>query len=162
MDVNRWDTGREDQDRSNITEIVYSGRDRNNSGNEHKEHQSRNANYSVQLDLHTTTSEIPVGTRATAQHHNTLDNEIPGCLPDYEPTDRPSTVHWGRQIDGSVIILLLSYDVMGQLINKHPDAQEAKLGSLLFGPIDDVLDVLFQQINGEMVREPSIRTKCSD
>ena len=42
---------------------------------------------------------------------------------------------------------------MGQLINKHPDAQEAKLGSLLFGQVDYVPDVIFQQINGEMNRE---------
>ena len=55
----------------------------------------------------------------------------------------------------------LSDDVMGQLINKHPDAQEAKLGSLLFGPVDDVPDVIFQQINGEMIREAALRTKGS-
>lgn len=53
----------------------------------------------------------------------------------------------------------LSDDVMGQLNIKHPDAQEAKLGSLLFGPVDNVPDVIFQQINGEMIREAALRTK---
>jgi len=38
-------------------------------------------------------------------------------------------------------------------------AQEAKLESLLFGPIEDVPDSLFQQINGKMVREAALRTK---
>jgi len=44
-------------------------------------------------------------------------------------------------------ILPLSDDVMRQLKEKHPDAQEARLGSLLFGPIEDILDTIFQEID---------------
>lgn len=47
---------------------------------------------------------------------------------------------------------------MRQLIEKHSKAQEARLGSLLFGPVDDILDVLFQQIYGEMIKEAALRT----
>ena len=50
-------------------------------------------------------------------------------------------------------VLPLTDDVMTQLREKHPKAQEAKLGSLLFGPIEDVPESLYQQINGEMVRD---------
>lgn len=31
----------------------------------------------------------------------------------------------------------------------------------MFGPVDDVPDVIFQQINGEMIREAALRTKGS-
>jgi len=58
-------------------------------------------------------------------------------------------------------VLPLTDDVMMQLQEKHPKAQEAKLGSLLFGPIEDVPDSLYQQINGEMIREAALRTKGS-
>lgn len=58
-------------------------------------------------------------------------------------------------------ILPLSDDVMMQLKEKHPDAQEARLGSLLFGPIEDVPNTMFQEIDGEMVRDAALRTKGS-
>ena len=58
-------------------------------------------------------------------------------------------------------VLPVTDDVMNQLMDKHPSAQEARLGSLLYGPIEDVPHVLFQQINGEMVREATIKTKGS-
>ena len=45
-------------------------------------------------------------------------------------------------------------DVMAQLKEKHHNPQPAKLGSLLFGPIDDeVPETLYSEINGEMVRQ---------
>ena len=49
--------------------------------------------------------------------------------------------------------LPLSEQVMEQLAYKHPKAQQAKLGSVLFGPVEDVPAILYQQINGEMVQE---------
>ena len=60
-------------------------------------------------------------------------------------------------------VLPLSDDVMRQLREKHPAAQEAHLGSLLFGSIEDVpdLDTVYFQINGEMVRDAALRTKGS-
>ena len=60
-------------------------------------------------------------------------------------------------------VLALSDDVMAQLREKHPSPQEARLGSLLFGPVEDVPvpDSIYQQINGEMVREAALRTKGS-
>ena len=50
---------------------------------------------------------------------------------------------------------------MAQLREKHPSPQEARLGSLLFGPVEDVPDSIYQQINGEMVRDAALRTKGS-
>ena len=58
-------------------------------------------------------------------------------------------------------VLPLIEHVMRQLMDKHPKAQEAKLGSLLFGPVGDVPDFLLQQINREMVREAALRTEGS-
>ena len=58
-------------------------------------------------------------------------------------------------------VLPLTDDIMMQLQGKNPEAQEAKLGSLLFGPIEDVPESLYQQINGEMVRDAALRTKRS-
>ena len=55
----------------------------------------------------------------------------------------------------------LTDDVMRQLQEKQPEAQEAKLGSLLFGPFEEVHDSLYQQIDGEMIRETALRTKGS-
>ena len=52
-------------------------------------------------------------------------------------------------------------DVMRQLREKHPVAQEARIGSLLFGPIEHVPDVIYQQINGDMVPDAALRTKGS-
>lgn len=39
-------------------------------------------------------------------------------------------------------ILPLSNDIMEQLHIKHPEPQEARLGSLLFGPMGDIPDCL--------------------
>ena len=54
-------------------------------------------------------------------------------------------------------VLPLSKQVMEQLADKHPEAQQAKLGSVLFGPVEDVPAILYQQINGEMVREAPVK-----
>ena len=53
-------------------------------------------------------------------------------------------------------VLPLTDDVLQQLREKHPEVQEAKLGSLLFGPVEDFPDSIYQQINGEMIREARI------
>ena len=45
---------------------------------------------------------------------------------------------------------------MEQFADKYPEAQQAKLGSVLFGPVEDILAILYQQINGEMVREAAV------
>ena len=58
-------------------------------------------------------------------------------------------------------ILPLSDDVMEQLKEKHPEPQGVQLGSLLFGPIKDVPDTLYYEINGDMVRDAPLRTKGS-
>ena len=58
-------------------------------------------------------------------------------------------------------VLPLNDDVLAQLIEKHPSPQKARLGSLLFGPVEDVPDSIYQQINGEMVRDTALRTKGS-
>ncbi|PFX27076.1 hypothetical protein AWC38_SpisGene8223 [Stylophora pistillata] len=55
-------------------------------------------------------------------------------------------------------VLPLNDDVMRQLKEKHPDAQEAHLGSLLFGPIEDIPDTMFPENDGEMLRDPALRT----
>ena len=41
-------------------------------------------------------------------------------------------------------VLPLSDDVMAQLGEKHPSPQEARLGSLLFGPVEDVPDSIYE------------------
>ena len=58
-------------------------------------------------------------------------------------------------------VLPLSDDVMAQLREKNPSPQEARLGYLLFGPVEDVPDSIYQQINGEMVLDAALRTKGS-
>ena len=58
-------------------------------------------------------------------------------------------------------VLPLSDDVMRQLKEKHPEAQEARLGALLFGPVEDIPDSVFLEIDGEMVRDAALRTKGS-
>ena len=60
--------------------------------------------------------------------------------------------------DDSGGVLLLTDVVVRQLKEKHPDAQRAKLGSLLFGPVEDIPDSVYQGINGELVREAALRT----
>ena len=52
--------------------------------------------------------------------------------------------------------LPLTDDVMRQLHEKHPEAQHAKLGSIFFGPVEEVHDSLYQQIDGEMIREAAL------
>ena len=57
-------------------------------------------------------------------------------------------------------VLSLTDDGMKQLREKHPEAQEAQLGTLVFGPTEQVPDSIFQQIN-EMFREAALKTKGS-
>ena len=63
--------------------------------------------------------------------------------------------------DDSGGVLPLTDDVVRQLKEKNPDAQRAKLGSLLFGLVEDIPDSVYQEINGELVREALLRTKGS-
>ncbi|XP_032218340.2 uncharacterized protein LOC116601539 [Nematostella vectensis] len=56
-------------------------------------------------------------------------------------------------------LLSLTDDVMRQLQEKHPNAQLAKLGSLLFGPAEDVHESIYSEITGGMIREAALRTK---
>ena len=58
-------------------------------------------------------------------------------------------------------VLPLSDDVMRQLKEKQPEAQEARLGYLLFVPVEDIPDSVFLEIDGEMVRDAALRTKGS-
>ena len=62
---------------------------------------------------------------------------------------------------GGGVVLPLSDDVMAQLREKHPSLQEARLGSLLFGPVEDVPDSIYQQVNGEMVRDAALGIKSA-
>ena len=48
---------------------------------------------------------------------------------------------------------------MELLKEKHPEPQGVQLGSLLFGPIEDVSDTLCHEINGDMFRDAALRTK---
>ncbi|CAB4007611.1 Hypothetical predicted protein, partial [Paramuricea clavata] len=60
------------------------------------------------------------------------------------------------------VVLTLTDDVMMQLKQKHPEPQPAKLGSVLFGPLnDEIPESVYSQINGEMVRQAALRTKGS-
>ena len=72
-----------------------------------------------------------------------------------------SALRYLSENNGGGSVLLLSDDIMAQLKEKHPSPQEARLGSLLFGPVDDVPDSIYQHINGEMVRDAALRTKGS-
>jgi len=47
---------------------------------------------------------------------------------------------------------------MRQFKERHPEAQKAPLGTLPFGSIEEVPDVIYQQINAEMVRDAALRT----
>ena len=58
-------------------------------------------------------------------------------------------------------ILPLSDDVMEQLKEKPPEPQGVQLGSLLSGPIEDVPDILYCEINGDMIWDAALRTKGS-
>ena len=54
-------------------------------------------------------------------------------------------------------VLPLTDDVMVQLKEKHSNPQPAKLGSLLFGPIEDAIpETLYSEINGDMVRQAAL------
>ena len=63
--------------------------------------------------------------------------------------------------DGGRGVLPLTDDVMTQLNEKHPTAKEAKLGSLFFGPVEDVPEIIYQEIDGEMIKEAALRSKGS-
>ena len=63
--------------------------------------------------------------------------------------------------DGNHGALSLTEEIMNQLRQKHLEAQEATLGALLFGPIEEIPVTIFCKINGEMVREAALRTKGS-
>ena len=54
-------------------------------------------------------------------------------------------------------VLSLTDDVMKQVYDKHPKSQPAKLGSLLFGPVEGESAV--NEITGEMITEAALRTK---
>ena len=56
-------------------------------------------------------------------------------------------------------VLPLTDDVMKQLQDKHPKAQPAALGSLLFGPVEDVHESVYSEVTGEMIREAALGTK---
>ena len=47
--------------------------------------------------------------------------------------------------DGSHGALSLTEEIMNQLRQKHPEAQEATLRALLFGPIEVIPDAMFLQ-----------------
>ena len=66
---------------------------------------------------------------------------------------------WYLTDDGCGSVLSLNDDVMKQLHEKHPKAQPAKLGLLLFGPVDNVHESAYKEITGEMIREAALRAK---
>ena len=59
-------------------------------------------------------------------------------------------------------VLPLTDEVMSQLREKHPPPQPANLGSLLFGPVvDDFPKSIYNEIDGEMIRQAALKTKGS-
>ena len=84
------------------------------------------------------------------------------CEPCYVRANqlRPCVI-FVKMMRGEGDVLPLSDDVMAQLREKHPSPQKARLGSLLFGPVEDVSDSIYQQIKGEMVRDAALQTKGS-
>ena len=58
-------------------------------------------------------------------------------------------------------ILPLADEVMIQLREKHPEAQDTQLGTLVFDLTEQVPDFILQQINWELVREAALKTKGS-
>lgn len=58
--------------------------------------------------------------------------------------------------DGGRGVLPVTDDVMTQLNERHPTAKEAKLGSLLFGPVEDVPEILYREIDVEMIKEAAL------
>ena len=71
-----------------------------------------------------------------------------------------STLRYLSENDGGGVLPVTDH-VMAQLRDKHPSPQEHRLGSLLYGSVENVPDTIFQQINGEMVRDAALRTKAS-
>ena len=71
-----------------------------------------------------------------------------------------STLRYLSENDGAGV-LPVTDDVMAQLRDKHPSPQEDRLGSLLYGSVENVPDTIYQQINGEMVRDAALRTNAS-
>ena len=70
----------------------------------------------------------------------------------------PAVRFLNETISGGVSAL--TDEAMAQLKQKHPTPQQAKLGSLLFGPIDDEFsESMYTEINGEMVRQVALRTR---
>jgi hypothetical protein len=63
--------------------------------------------------------------------------------------------------EGNGGVLPLPDDVMLQLRQKHPEAEEAKIGSKWGRNGKEVIESLFIPINGQMVREAALRTKGS-
>ena len=68
---------------------------------------------------------------------------------------------WYLNNDDGGGALPLNDDVMRKLKEKRPEAQKAPVGILLFRPIEEVPDVIYQQINAEMVRDAALRTRGS-
>ena len=56
-------------------------------------------------------------------------------------------------VDNGGCLLSLMEDVMTQMHEKHLEAKEAKLSSLLFDPIEEIPKILYQEIDGEMIKE---------
>ena len=56
-------------------------------------------------------------------------------------------------------VLPLTDDVMLQLCQKHPEAQEAKFATLLHGALQEILESLYFGINREMVRDAPLKMK---
>ena len=68
---------------------------------------------------------------------------------------KPSMVNWGKRNDGNAIV-----NGRGDVAVTTETSQSAKLGSLLFGPIDGQYpESVYTEINGEMVRQTALRTK---
>ena len=53
-------------------------------------------------------------------------------------------------------VLPLTDDVMTQLHEKNPEAQDTKLGSILFRPVEEIHDSLYRQIDSEMICEVAL------
>ena len=54
------------------------------------------------------------------------------------------------------ILPLQTDNIIKQLHDKHPKVQPVKLGSLLFGPVEEAA---YNEITGEMIREAAPRNK---
>ena len=58
-------------------------------------------------------------------------------------------------------VLPVTDNVIRQLREKHREAQKAKIGPLLFGPVEDIPDTIYQHPNGELIRQAALRIKGS-